>query len=560
MSVLDTKEYYARRKTAVEVRMMLRYYYEGIPYKRDPEDLANSPRDLRKAILKGNTVAIDDATTLRRAENELPDRADNIDYMDNLAADRIDANVAAVIPSDTALRIESESDKGVEKEVRKELFKRLLNFGDRFNTDKPEQDFFRWLKLLLTDCAQTGDGLILVQYLPKDDVSTGRIRYQFYPYESWDRQNDPITGDLKFYRIEFKFIDNDGKEYFYRRDYYPGRKVVYNNTEVPLNWNQGINPPAQTASAMDPLVGVVPPEMHVKKVNNPAEAAALSELGEACCVDVIWNEKNMDSYRGYPEVWFDDLPAVDSSNEILNALGEAVIIAGNPPLAAIDLQGPKGSDGKTRDLAREDMAAGAFMDMKSVDAGEHQGKMAFPDNSPSKFPHEDGLKQMRAAAMAGTPNMRLDEKGMMEISRMSGFAYMILTGQFDQKVKNIRQSAVARVLKALRLGIKLLRIKQELPDGLPDDFDIILDFGEQRMTEDERSKLAVTLLAYEKLGIPRDVLVKMIPGLSTDDIEKIKAGVLERADLDEELMAKEAQKATQVPAPKAEGNVDKKLQ
>lgn len=571
MSTIDTREYYAKRKAAIEIRLMLRYYYEGIPYKYDPEDLAASPREIRRSILRNTTVQIseDNTSELRRVRSETPDRSDGIDYMDNVAADRIDAVVGAVLPADTALRIDIESDDGetkepttVTKKDRKKLFRQLLNFGDQFDSDKPEQDFMRWLKLVLTDVAQTGDGLILVQYLPPDEKLKlpGRIKYEFYSYECWDRQNDPITGELQFYRVEFKYVDENGKERFYRRDYHPGKKIIYNEPEATIEFQKGIPPAHHEGIPMDPMIGILPPKF--VEQSETTEAGALTELGAAPCVDLIWNEKNMDSYRGFPEIWFDDIPGIDSTNEILNALTEAVVYAGNQPLIALDVKGPEGSNNKPRDLRKEDMAAGAIANLRSLGNDESkQGKVFFPENTPTVFPHDQGMKQVRAAAMGGIPNARFNDADLEKLSRLSGFAYTILTGQFDQRVKDIRRSAVDRVLKALRLGIRLLRIKNALPDGLPDDFDITLDYGDQKITEDERSKLAVTLLAYDKLGVPRDVLIKMIPGLSTDDIEKTLAGVRERQQLDEELMVKQIETVTQAgpTAPEAGGNVDNKL-
>lgn len=562
--ILGTPAYYAKRKAEIEARMVLRYYYQGVPYGTDPDDLGMIPGVLRQSVLHGDATMIDEDGNLRRVKSTKPDRADDIDYMENLARERIDAIVSAVIPSGTAIRLEVETEEGskqedIPKKVRQELFKRLLNFGDRFNTDKHEDDFLRWVKLALKDIAQTGDGAILTQYVPPDEALNlpGRVRYVFYPYEAWDRQNEPIFGDLEYYRVEFLYVGNDSKHYFYRRDYHPGFKKIYHDKEADDNWERGIMPPKHSAVALDSIAGVVPPKIEFKEEST--EDGALSDLGECCFVEVLWNEKDMDSYRGYPEIWYDDLPSIDAANEILNALPEAVIYAGNQPLAMIDCHAGIGPDKKPIEIKRADMAAGARMELVSTH-DIHPGKLTFPEHPPTQLLHDDGLKHMRAAAMAGTPNMRLDQKGMMEISRLSGFAYQILTSQFMERVEEIRKGAVARILKGLRLGIKLLKLKDELPAGLPDDFDIVLDYGETKMTEDELVKQATRLLVYDKLGIPRDVIIRLIPGISTDDIEKVIAGVLEKQQLDEKVLIGGMQQAAgaAIKTPEAGDNVDNK--
>ena len=185
MAYLDTREYYQRRKKQVEWLLLQRAYFMGHPYGPGPVDNFDYSR-----LWEGLLSPTDDDAPV---------------YLDNIAKLIIETNVADVLPQGTRLSLSNTP----EEETLRELYVRLLNFGPGYPSGI--EGFFEWVESILLDIAQTGDGLILVRYLPGNGKHSGRIRFNYYPAECWDVEIDPDSDEVEFYRIEYKLQRQRGR-------------------------------------------------------------------------------------------------------------------------------------------------------------------------------------------------------------------------------------------------------------------------------------------------------------------------------------------------------------
>lgn len=543
---IDTTRSYRRRQAAIKYRLVLRAYYDGYPYTQNPEDPEETTGTWRQELLGGGPYVQDDR----------PDRADGIDYLSNLARAKIDNIIAGILPEDTRLTLKVPSTEGggpaeVPEPVREELFRRLLYFGRRFDTGNPETDFFAWLDQVLVDVAKAGDGLVQVGSTEAAEEEPGRIKFTYYNYETWapelNKHDEPV-----FYRVEWKYVDIDGTEKWYRRDYFPDRKVVYRDAPVDVAKQTDASPAARQTTALDATAALMPRKMIIETVTD--EDGVLSDLRDFCVVEVIWKAADIGEYRGRPEITIEDLPAIDADNQVLNSHVAGTMYSGNPPLNFIDLEMPKGEDGKTRLVSAAEYAAGACNNLYSS-TEEHQGKAAYPENLPVALPHAETRKEVKATMMGAVPDIRPDIDGMKELSRLSGYAYQTILKPFNKIITKHRQYTIGKVLKALRLGIKLLRIHGWLPAGLPEGVDIDISYGKSTLTEDELLKQATRIVAYWKMGVPAEVLVQLIPLPPELVLQTIRA-VTERQDLEEESLLADIEQAL---APEVPDGTDNKL-
>jgi len=438
---IDTVRFYRRRQAEIRYRLVIRAYCDGYPYTSNPEDPEQTTGKWRKDLLNGPY-----------SENDRIDRADGIDYMSNLALAKINNIIAGILPEDTRLTLnvpKGEDGEPVEipEKAREELFRRLLYFGRRFDTGSPETDFMAWLDQVLVDLAKGGDGLILTGSTEAEGDEPGRIRYDFYNYETWAPEVD-IHGEPVFYRVEWRFVDVDGEEKWYRRDYFPDHKLVYFDSpmEVP-NFPEN-SPAVKQATALDATAGTMPRRMRIKDRSD--ENGVLKELGDYCVVDVYWDLGDIGDFRGKPEITIEDLPGIDADNELLNYLIKGTAYVSNPVLAAIDLEQARGEDGRPAVISREDYAPGAVVERST--SGDHQGKLTYPENLPGEFPNAETRKEIKATLMGCVPDIRPDIEGMRELSRLSGYAYQTILKSFNKLITRRRQYTIGKVLKALRLG------------------------------------------------------------------------------------------------------------
>ena len=551
---LDTKRRYEMFQQAVKYRLVVRSYYDGFPYTQDPEDSAAQTGKMRKDFLKKMRLAAATTSTV----NLGPDRADGIDYIDNMPRRKIDNIVADILPDGSRLTLtatpgEDGKQPEITDKLKKELFKRLLYFGRTFDTDEPESDFFAWASSSLADTAQTGDGMILLTSTEEEDLSKGRMMYEYINYECWDAETD-MHAQPKFYRVEFKFVEVTGKEMWYRRDYFKDYKIVYYDEPVDVSDGLNIPPSEKVSTAIDPSISFYPPKMRVRKSTN--EGGVLEDLGDFCVVEVIWSPDNIGGFRGEPEFKIEDMPAVDINNELLNSYTEGTIYVGTPVLAIIDGESlTQSSDGSAKSVSRGDYKAGAKLSLKST-SEDHQAKMAYPDNQPDKFPHIDTMRTVKTIMMGVVPDLRPDVDGMKELSRLSGYAYQTILRPYYSKIERHRRWAVGKIIRALRLGLKMLKIQDRLPAGLPEGLDIGITYGQQALTEDELLKQATRIVAYWKLGIPIEALIQLLP-VPPELINQIIESVNEQKDLEDAVL--ESSIETAAAEPEVPDDTDNKL-
>jgi hypothetical protein len=546
---LDTLEYYELRATQIQTRLMLRAYYEGNPYGPNPDDPRNDNAAIRNSVLHGQTGStdVDENGNLIVVKPAQPDRAADMDYIENCPRARINNVIGGVLPKGCSIQFKQPDGKPpLEKDVRDALCKQLFNFGNRI--EPGEAGFFHWLRLNLQDCGTVGDGLILPKLLPADERRSLSMRaaYTYYPFESWDLEIDPETGDVTFYRIEFKIKDEKGVEWIYRVDVYDNRVIYWRLHKVAIKALDSIPPPAATAMALDPMASFSARQMTVDREST--EGGILPQLPSFCCVDVCWERNTTDDRRGRPEVWLEGIAGTDAVNETLNLYLEGVIYAGSRPLAAIDLEPLRDQAGKARSLTKADMAAGSVAHLKSSGSTDHQGKLAYPENIPTAFPHPEALREIRSATMAGVPYFRGDSRGFSEIGRMGGYGYRTIMSSFIDKIDDIRTNTVSRFVHALQNGFQMLALKDALPVGVHPDTVIEIHYPDENMTEDERAKRVLALLGLQKFGVPSGDLVSMIPA-PIESPEQLRQSLKESDEAREEMtqLGIEAQQAALEP-------------
>lgn len=532
---LDTIKYYAKRITNTNIRIMLRGYYAGTPYGTDPENTEYRYGEIRLEVLRGNAVRATE-TELKLLYDPNADRASGIDYMENLVADRIDAKVAGVLPKGSSLIIVPPDEK--EKPTpaaTKELYDRVLNFPRRFG--RGEKGFFRFMKVFLGDLAVAGDGGLSVQCVKKSNQWI--TKFLGYLYEEWDAQWVIGTDDPEFYRVEFRYVGDDGQEYFYRRDYYKDRVVTYHPKLVPGQIGSDFSPGVQLPAALSPFYGVMPVEMEIDSSGDIYSDTLLEALDDFVFIDISWQEWATNSPRGKPEMWLPEISSVDATNSLLNKLVEATEYGGNPPMATIDSEQPiDEKTGLPKTLSRSDYKAGAILDLKTanVDEGGNQAKMAFPENVPTTLLHGESMNETRAAALGGAPVFKRWDRDSGELSRLSGYAYQVLTTLFDAAVNDHRDLAVNRVMDFINRGVRLLEIKNALPEGIEKGTTIAIQYGKPKMTADEFGKYVIGLLGLNKMGVSLEWLSETIMSLSPLDISDPEAfkAALEKAASDRE--------------------------
>lgn len=552
---LDTLEYYNLRAVQIQTRLMLRAYYDGTPYGPNPDDPRYDNAAIRNFVLHGQAgnTDVDENGNLIVVASPKPDRAAGLDYIENCPRARINNVIGGVLPKGCSLQFKQpDEEKPLEKDVREKLCLQLLNFGARI--EPGEAGFFHWLRLNLQDCGTVGDGLTLPKLLPADEKRglPMRAAYNYYPFESWDLEVDPQTGDVLFYRIEFKIKDETGQEWIYRVDIYPDRIVYWQLQKVSFKTLDTVPPPAATAMALDAMASYAARKMTVDREST--EGGILPLLPGFSCVDVCWERNTVDDRRGRPEVWLEGVAGTDAVNETLNQYIEGVIYAGSPPLAAIDLEPLRDAKQQARTLTKADIAAGSVAHLKTSGNTDHQGKLAYPDNIPENFPHPEALREIRSATMAGVPYFRGDSRGFSEIGRMGGYGYRTIMSSFIDKIDDIRTNTVSRFIRALQIGFQMLALKEALPKGVDPGTIIEIHYPDENMTEDERAKRVLALLGLQKLGMPTADLIPLIPA-PVESPEQLRASLQEADDKRDEMQTldmEQAQAALEPQTPEAQ--------
>lgn len=487
MAYLDTREYYKRRKKQVEWLLLQRAYFMGHPYGPGPIDSFDYSR-----LWEGLLSPTDDDPPV---------------YLDNIAKLIIETNVADVLPQGTRLSLSTTP----EEETLTQLYSLLMNFGPGYPSGI--EGFFEWVESILLDIAQTGDGLILVRYLPRNGKQAGRIRFNYYPAECWDAEIDPDSDEVKFYRIEYKYKDSDGELYWRRFDVHRDHITRYRDSKALWQPDNGMPPPAIEPVALDGIGGFMPPPMDTLRrgvIQETAENSLLAELGEWVAIPLIWRRTSQESHRGDPELMTNELAAIDDVNRLLTRWKEAAINVGDPSLMALDLALPREPGDEGAELSRADLGPGAVLSCVSLD--ERSGKLTYPENLPTTFPHSEVLERIRSATFGNTPNIGLDPGKISRFGELSGFASMLLKYNHTQKVGQRRRRVLNNgILRALETGMQLLQLRGLLPEGISSNTSMKLEYGGPLMSPDEKLKQVTMISMLLKMGVPASEVVPLMP-------------------------------------------------
>jgi len=527
---LDTQEYMQARKAAIELSLLLRAYYDGLPYVQDPLDVGANNWQLWQRFLRPTD----------------PDGSEPT-YLDNVPRNIIDTTVSDVLPDGTRLAVD-----GLEEEEREDLLTKLLNFGPGYSSG--EDGLLDWCNSILTDSAQTGDGLLVPTYSGERQL----VRMNFYASEIWDAERDASAGDeeVLFYRIEYKYKQADGKEYWRRVDIHTAEIVRYEDKAgYSTLLHDGKVPPSTSPLALSWMGGFTAGRMSVRE-RTPlvlAESAELAKLGDFIAVPIIWRRNAFGGFRGQPEVPFSMLPSVDDIQRLLTRWKDSAINVGDPPLGLIDISEASDPTGDPNKKLPADVGPGSMTYFQSLD--DKHGRMAYPENTPTVLPHEQVLERVRQAAFGNTPNMGLDPGRVSRFGELTGFANKLMRGNYDQKITQLRRRVLTNgILRALLVGARILALKGLFPEEKLKKLKFRFEFGGPLYSPDEKLKIVTGLAMQARLGVPPKDLAAQMP-FDPADWDELVAGI-EKSVEQSNLLAEMKQALT--GAASGPGGVDKR--
>ena len=524
---LDSKEYYATRREEINWAILRRKYYAGHPYTPDPCS-RHQNEELWRNLMQP-TEAFDD----------------HPDYVDNVAKQRIDVVVGDVLPANSRLVFKNpDSNEPVPVDTIDELLSELVDFG--YNYGRGIKGFFSWARSVLRDAAQTGDCALLPRWMPDDK----RCRLASFPYEAWDAEVDPVTSEIDRYRIEYAYVAADRKTYYRRWDILRDRIIRYSDEKSLASLDQDTPPQVMQAIALDPVSMYKPPEMKVDTTRSEtldkAEQTELRQLGDFLLVPVIWQRECLEAYRGSSELTLPHMRAIDDEQRMMGAWKESAVKLGNQPLSIIDADAGSEVGSNSNEIRPDKAGPGAVLNLVS-NSDEHQGKVTYPDNQPAGTAHRDVIDRMRRTVSADVPLLDLDMQDMANMARMSGFAKDLMQENHQERVEQIRDDVLDNgILKALRIVIKILAARGMLPDGISPKVKIMLVFGKQTMSPDEKLKMLTAAVTAQNMGAPPQEIINLWPQdpLNPDELA---AALQEQRDMSRQLEALALQ-----PAPTAD--------
>lgn len=527
---IDTMQAYEDRKLRMDMALLAIAYYEGNPYEMNRTGMDM----LRREYL---AVPADEYEVDSRGERVYLGPGHEYEY--NIARERIDRMVLGALPPNAKLIIKGVDDEKAEQELMRALF----NFGPGFTSD--EAGAVAFMRYILTTIAQVQDGLIVPRLLPEESGKPRRIRFNFYNSMEWQHEVSPdFDEEVEFYRIERKVFDgvqgNQATMSWHRLDIYRDKIIRY--VPKPLSFGQH----APGWSSAPPGLENYPelyPWYFAPQVMEPVEIGTkemietgiLRVVDKNIAVPIKYESRNMDPLRGAGELALNDFRAIDRANRMLIAWSEAVEETNFPVQVWWDAVMPK--DPRTgKEISPAKFGAGAKVQVASVDS-QLQGRVTYPENVPTSFAFPDVNEQTIRVAFGSIPTLGLTTEGLVNVSRLSGFAFSLLNWLQQGRIDNVRKTALeAGILEAMRTGVKILDAVGGLPAGVnADKVDFRVSYGVERLNEDERLKRVLVIESLKKLGVPEDQLVPHMP-LEFDDEDEVLKGLEEKAKQEEEFV------------------------
>ncbi len=512
MSYLDTADYYLTRQRQVEYAILRRGYMEGFPYSIDP-DTKFDLGELWKALMSPTDE-----------EGDFPS------FLENFPMMLVRGFVDDIFPPDSKLVVDGLSEKQT-----KDLFEKMFDFGSGYA--RGVDGLIQWYSEVLMDVGTVGDGLIHIRLLEKG------IRWHHYPMESWDAEAMPDSDDPEFYRVEYKykrFIENPAKDEpdvrtFWRRiDFHKHEIVRYDDTPVPWELDDGQVPPNRMSTA-DVFAAFVPPDMEVDNSQDILESASemiiLRELDEFVCQQVVWRRAEPGSMRGIPEISIDRMVSTDDINRLLTSHKSAAINAGDPILAAIDLDVPEEPGEEGDELSPADVK-GDILNMTS-ESPERAGKFGYPENQPVKFLHGEAKEEVRRAALQSSQNLGVDVKDILARGEVSGFAMSQMTTYHDKRIDRLRTRLFENALFLMfKRAQRILKLTGRIDEGQA-KANIRIEYGARSLSPDELLKMTTILVMLMDKNIPEDELIRLLPFKPHDREAVIKALAEKRKEMQE---------------------------
>jgi hypothetical protein len=515
---IDSRPHYELRQKQVTWAALRRAYYEGFPYNDNP---------LRRYVsyFWETLMAPTDRKTRRPR------------YYDNVARTIIENTVNDILPSESAVRITGTDDMTA-AELQK-LHAALFNFGPGY--EQGPGGFLAWAKRCLTDTAQTQSGLIFLRLMPPIGSRGTWIAWHYYPFEAWTAEQDEVSADPLFYRIEYKYdkVDNEKRTTFWHRvDIWRDHLVRYMDTPALVNNFDNDVPQGAMLFTTDSFASILPPKMTMLEDPNGrdnVERSILTALSGWVCVPLIWDRVDVSELEGASALRTNRLQAIDEVNRLITEWADAAIQHGNPDLVAIDLDVP-GDEAIEQGQAVTDKFGAADI-MQTISTGMFPGKMVYPDNMPTSLLHKAPLDSLRQAVFEGDPNFSIDPATIGRFGELSGFASGQLNRNHDSKIKALRDDLLTGgLLVALRRAMELLDAVGELPDGVDPEARLTVKLAGRNFSPQEELQMASTFAALQDRGVPaEDLLAYARKFLDIHDESEFLAGLAEYKTVTEKL-------------------------
>ncbi len=490
---LDSRAYAIRRWREVQWDMLQRAYYEGFPYGLDPIDPSNDVgRLLWYPLMKPSETEPE--------EFPIP--------IADIHRELINAIVDDILPEDSKLQVglAAEKESGA-------LFDLILNFN--YNYPSGEKGWLDWAHTALVDAAVTGDALLLNRFLPEK----GLVRQHFIPKEHWDREFDPSTEEILFYRIEYRWVDAAAKEWWRRYDIWRDHIVNYKDKETGAYYINSVRIPAEH-NVYVPGMGMGanaylagPMDVDNETPVDEASQIAMQLFGEFICTPLIWQRTSHAHDRGSAEMTLPRLTQLDQYNRTFQGMTEAAIEHGQPMLYALDVQLPEeeGSPNES-DQPHKRRSRTGLLDIKSTENSPGAG-IKYAAGGPAELLHGGPLDTLRESIFGSTPALGLDPTKISRFGQMSAFARDTLWGPYNQKIGGMRRRLLdCGLLRSLQVAAAMLKQRGLLPTGIDADaIEFKVEYSQAKQSPAESVETMTAIGQALKAGVPAEELVDHLP-------------------------------------------------
>lgn len=510
---LDTNSYRPRRKLAIDFSLLCRAYYEGHPY--------GVSKFYNIGPIRWNLLEnLDEMSENKKGDAIYTGPEHQYEY--NIARLRIDQMTKSILPHQSQLIIEGIGDDE-DGEKAKEYIRTVINPGSKYPATLT--GIKQWMRAVLLDAAIVGDRLGIPRFMPRTPRRDKPfILLTTFPSADWDAELDEETNEPEFYRIEHRRFGGDDKEYWHRFDIFkdhiqryqpqiaatsgqPAWDLLYPGL---MNWDKA--QPFYFSSDMKPIAET--PESRL-------EADELGRMSEIIATPIRYSDRNIDSFRGMPEVLIDDMRAIDKANRHLSIWAKAVEETNFPAMIVWDAIFPKRPDGTA--ATEVNLRAGSQHQMSSVYENQ-PGRAEYPKNIPTEFAFADYLDQIATIAFGTIPNRGLKPEDVRAFSQMSGFAYQIMCKPMADRVQEFRENAIDNgILPLFRKAHEMAKIKEILPKWAA-DVEFSMTYGKEPVSADETLKqMLVCQTGFSNLNLPASVIVPNLPLKIENEQEVIDA-------------------------------------